>query len=351
MSGTSLDGVDLAFCSFDESNNQMNYKVLYTKAVDYSDEWKTTLQQLPSASAKEFVATDHRYGRYVGQLIKVFCDEIGERPDAIASHGHTIFHEPALGYTSQIGNPNEIYAACGVPVIADFRSLDVAFGGTGAPLVPIGDQLLFGGCPCINLGGIANLSYFTEGNVVAFDVSPFNLLFNYIANQNGTAYDKGGELASQGKVDDELLSILEQAPYYKEKLPKSLDKTWVEQHFFPLLDRSKSSLVDKQRTIVTHLVNRLAHEIRGIQHDNSKSILITGGGAHNTFFIEQLKKQVHQELMVPERQLVDFKEALIFAFLGYRKITGRFNVLSNVTGATQNVVSGVVVGYDNMFNN
>ena len=342
MSGTSLDGIDLAFCSFSRPDNELRYEVLHTKAINYSEEWKTTLQQLPFASAKEFIATDHRYGKYIGQLIDQFCNEINKRPDAIASHGHTIFHEPTLGYTSQIGNPNAIYAQCEIPVIADFRSLDVAFGGTGAPLVPIGDQLLFPGYICVNLGGIANLSYM-EHDVTAFDVSPFNLLLNHIANQNGTTYDENGRLSATGEVNKNLLSALEKTSYYKESHPKSLDKTWVEQHFFPLIAESRCNLADKQRTIIQHLVIRLDKELKKAQEKRRQPVLITGGGAHNIFFIEQLKARATYEIIVPDTKTVDFKEALIFAFLGYRKLTHQYNILAKVTGASKNVIGGVMI--------
>jgi anhydro-N-acetylmuramic acid kinase len=343
MSGTSLDGVDLAFCSFDEVGNQLNYKILHTKAIDYSTEWKQKLQQLPQASAKEFVATDHEFGRYLGDLIKEFCHETQVMPAAIGSHGHTIFHEPQLGYTSQIGNPNAIYGQCEIPVIADFRSLDVAFGGIGAPLVPIGDQLLFANHICVNLGGIANLSYFKNEKAVAYDVSPFNLLLNEIARQIGQTYDKGGQFASTGEVDSLLFKQLNDVAYYEQYLPKSLDKSWVEQVFFPLINNSVISLADKQRTIIEHLVVQLNQELTKAVTETNQAVLFTGGGTHNSFFIERLKQIACYEIVVPNKEVIDFKEALIFAFLAYRKLTNQYNVIAQVTGATKNVISGVVV--------
>ena len=343
MSGTSLDGVDLALCQFNEQNDKLKHKILYTKTIPYSDEWIDRLQNLTSASAREYVATDHAYGKYLGLLIKEFCQNINQKADYIGSHGHTIFHEPNLGYTAQIGNPTAIYAQCETPVIADFRSMDVQYGGTGAPLVPIGDQILFKNHICVNLGGIANLSYFKEGESVAYDISPFNILLNYIAQQTGQTYDKDGQIGSKGIVNVPLLQKLNNCKYYKKSFPKSLDKTWIENYFFPIINNFKIPLEDKQRTIVEHLMEQIHNRLKQAHDFTNQKVLFTGGGTHNLFFMNALQKRACYNIIIPSKELIDFKEALIFAFLAYRKTQNKHNVLAQVTGAKKNVSSGVLI--------
>ena len=343
MSGTSLDGVDLAYCQFDEQNNQLSYKILFTKAISYSAEWLEKLQHLTNATAREYVATDNAYGKYLGTLIHSFCDEIGRKADFIASHGHTIFHEPELGYTAQIGNPNAIYAQCETPVIADFRSLDVQYGGTGAPLVPLGDQLLFKNHICLNLGGIANLSYFDKGQPVAYDICPFNLLLNHIANKEGLEYDNNGGIASRGNINEELLEQLNECPYYLKNSPKSLDKSWVENYFFPIIDNINITLEDKQRTIIEHVTEQINTSLKAAHNITQEKVFFSGGGTHNSFFIETLQSVANYEIDIPTKEIIDYKEALIFAFLAYRKIQNKHNTLAQVTGATKNVTAGVLV--------
>ncbi len=344
MSGTSLDGIDLAFCQFNEQKDGLTYKILHTKAISYATSWSKKLQNLTNATAKEFVATDNAYGVLLGKEIAKFCKEINKKPHLIASHGHTIFHEPQLGYTAQIGNPNAIYAQCEIPVFADFRSLDVQYGGNGAPLVPIGDQLLFSNHICVNLGGIANLSYFKNEIPVAYDVSPFNLLLNQIARQTGQTYDKGGQLASKGTIHQPLLDKLNQTPYYKQAFPKALDKSWVEDFFFPLINDFEISLADKQRTLIEHLAEQMNNELEKASTQTQQSVLFTGGGTHNDFFISCLKAKASYEIIIPSKEIIDYKEALIFAFLGYRKLKNQHNILAQVTGASKNTIGGVLVG-------
>jgi anhydro-N-acetylmuramic acid kinase len=342
MSGTSLDGVDLALCQFDEKNGEVSYNILHTKSVSYSDYWLKTLQKLTEASAREYVATDNAYGKYLGELVRFFSDEVGIQADFIGSHGHTIFHEPDKGYTAQIGNPNAIYAQCEIPVIADFRSLDVQYGGTGAPLVPVGDQELFKNYICVNLGGIANLSFSRNKETIAYDISPFNLLFNHIAKQRGLRYDDSGTIASEGIIYQPLLDKLNDCPYYKKKYPKSLDKSWVEDYFFTLIDDFEISEEDKQRTIAEHLTVQINNSLKEAYKVTKQPILFTGGGTHNTFFIDLLKKKAGFEIIIPSRETIDFKEALIFAFLAYRKLHHKDTVLAQVTGATRNTCGGVL---------
>lgn len=338
MSGTSLDGVDLAFCQFNEVDGKLNYQILHTKAIDYDGYWKNTLQNLVNVSAKEFVEVDAFYGEYLGILISNFMNEIGMKSDLIASHGHTIFHEPQAGFTTQIGNANAIYAKCEVPVVSDFRSLDVQLAGTGAPLVPLGDQLLFG-TACVNLGGIANLSYQKNGKTIAYDISPFNLLLNHLAKKFGQEYDKGGEIASKGTINQNLLDDLNRTDYYNQPFPKSLDKSWVEKYFFSLIDSYSISIEDKMRTLVEHIVTQINSNL-----SNVKKVLFTGGGTHHAFFINRLKDIAAYEIEIPSDEIIDYKEALIFAFLGLRRLQNKANVLREVTGALSDNIGGSLVG-------
>ncbi len=333
MSGTSLDGVDFALCRFTSDNK---FELIQAKTIAYPSSWLLKLEGSIDLSGKDLIALDHEYGRYLGELISDFTKSCKEPIDLISSHGHTVFHEPQNGFTLQIGNINDIYAHTNIPVINDFRSLDVSASGTGAPLVPIGDLILFPNRVCLNLGGIANISYQSNSQMIAYDVCPFNLLLNHYAQELGFLFDKDGELAKSGEVNLSLLEKLERIEFYKEPLPKSLDKSWIQKTYIPLIDQFDISVVDKLKTIIIHYLNRLnALNIK-------EKWLVTGGGANNKFFVDLLQEK--KELEVINCDLIDFKEAIIFAFLGLRRLQNQPTTLKSVTGAQQDIVSGVVLG-------
>lgn len=340
MSGTSLDGLDIAFCEFSREGNRWQYQVVEAETIEYEAEWKERLAKLDHGSALEFATADTAYGHLLGRLTRAFMERTGLVPDFIASHGHTIFHQPALGLTSQIGKGPAIAAETGLPVISDFRSLDVALGGQGAPLVPIGDRLLFGDYTfCLNLGGFANISTERDGRRVAWDICPVNIVMNRLASAAGYAYDPGGEIAASGIVDDQLLSSLNELPYYRMSAPKSLGKEWTDEQVRPLLDRSGLRVADLLATWSEHAARQIAAAAAAAP---GNTMLVTGGGAFNTHLIERIGHHTASRLILPDPLIIGFKEALIFALLGLLRHLGENNCLSSVTGASRDSCGGVI---------
>lgn len=349
MSGTSLDGIDLALCDI----NEQGYKVLSAETVPYLAEWKQRLSTLEKASAYEYALANVELGHLFGRTINRFL-EGKERPEAIASHGHTIFHQPHLGLTTQIGDGDAIAAETGLPVVSNFRTLDVALGGQGAPLVPIGDELLFGEYDaCLNLGGIANISFRYEvggrrSERVAFDICPCNMALNRLAAILGYPFDKGGSNARSGEVHTCLLHDLDALEYYTQKGPKSLGKEWFVEQFWPLVKDylgvvpSLSHTRDALATVTSHIAIQIA---RVVERQQIKTLLVTGGGAWNSYLLEIMDKYCPEvKITVPDPLIVNYKEALIFALLGYLRLTEKVNTLSSVTGAKCDSIGGNISG-------
>ncbi len=338
MSGTSLDGVDLCYIKF-EVSDQYNFEILKAATFSYSDAWLSKLRHAFSSGNSDLQQIDIEYGEYLGNLINSFIKENSiDRIDFIASHGHTIFHKPEQGVTLQIGDGKTIAAITSQKVIYDFRTQDVQLGGQGAPLVPIGDQLLFADYAyCINFGGFANISFEKDGERIAFDICPVNIVMNHYVNQLGLSYDDKGQLASTGEIHDELFRKLNELEFYSQPYPKSLGLEWVLENIFPLIDNYHLEIVDVLRTFVEHVAVQVAKIIK----EDSK-ILVTGGGVFNTFLMQRITFYTGQEIVLPNNELIDFKEALIFAFLGLLRLQGKINVLSSVTGASKDHSSGVI---------
>lgn len=340
MSGTSLDGVDIAFCTFDFREGKWEYTIAEAETIPYSNEWKKRLSDLENRNALEFATTDAEYGHYLGKITHTFHQKYKLRPDFIASHGHTIFHQPLSKFTSQIGKGSAIAAETGFPVVCDFRSTDVALGGQGAPLVPVGDRLLFARYTyCLNLGGFANISYKESCSRIAFDICPANIVLNYLASFLDKDFDENGKLAASGNPDPELLEALNNLEFYHRLPPKSLGKEWVISEIHPLLQRSGISLSDKLSTYVEHIAIQVAGALTS---SPSSTLLITGGGALNGFLIERIRALTGIELVVPDPLTINFKEALIFAFLGVLRWRGEINCLKSCTGASHDNVGGAI---------
>ena len=338
MSGTSLDGVDLAYCIFDKKQGKWEFDIIKSISIEYDPRWKQRLIEAPKLSAEDLVKLDFEYGEYLGKLVSAFIIRQRLKPTLIASHGHTIFHNPAQGYTLQIGKGSAIAAQTNCPVINDFRSQDIALGGQGAPLVPIGDQLLFSQYDaCLNLGGVANISTIKDNNRVAWDISFCNMPMNYLMQEFGKDYDFEGEFAAKGSVDNELLKELNTIEYYKLSNPKSLGREQFEDYILPMLNSHNLSTYDKLSTWVEHIAIQIASNF-----NDSKRVLITGGGALNKYLIERISANTKAELIIPQEQLIEQKEALIFAFLGVLKMEGEINTLSSVTGAAKDHCAGVI---------
>ncbi len=342
MSGTSLDGLDIAFCEFSEKKGQWKYRIVHATTFNYPTEWKKRLSDAMTADALTLAELDKDLGLLIGEALKIFIKEVNQSPDFIASHGHTVFHNPASFYTTQIGNGECIAARLGIPVINDFRSIDVAKGGQGAPLVPIGDKLLFSGYDfCLNLGGIANISFDNaELRRVAFDIAPCNMALNYLAAKQNLEFDDGGEVAASGEINLELLEKLNGLEYYWQTGNKSLGREWFEKHFLPLLQESVISNRDKMATVTEHIALQIA---KVTAKKPRKNMLITGGGAYNTYLVERIRESVSEEVIIPGKQLIDFKEALIFAFLGVLRTREEINILSSVTGAKSDSCAGKII--------
>jgi anhydro-N-acetylmuramic acid kinase len=340
MSGTSLDGLDLALCHFTKPDTGWDYKVIAAATFPYKKDLQERLVKAIELSAYEFVKLDTDLACFMARTINTFLSKQEILPDFIASHGHTTFHQPAIGITSQIGNGAILAAHTGITTVCDFRTIDVALGGQGAPLVPIGDELLFGQYDaCLNLGGFSNISFRKDGRRIAFDISPCNMALNYLANRLDMPYDRNGETARKGRIDTILLHKLNSLDFYSRTGAKSLGKEWFDTVFRPCLDESTSSTEDKLRTLTEHIVTQLAMASHG---KDGEKMLITGGGACNTFLIERLSQFGNKEIVIPDAQTIDFKEAIIFAFLGVLRIRGEINCLRDVTGARINSCGGAV---------
>lgn len=346
MSGTSLDGLDIAYCKFEKNDEKWNYEILEAETIPYPSDISKYLKESIALSGINLRTIDLKLGYWMGEQVRVFINKYLVRAQFVSSHGHTIFHQPDNGLTLQIGDINALHAACDLPVVGDFRTLDVMKGGQGAPLVPAGDQLLFPEFDiCLNLGGIANLSYYNaESSRIAYDVSVCNLLLNKLAESEGFDYDEDGKMAASGTRNQDLLKQLNAIDYYKNPAPKSLGLEQIEDEIFPLFKKSSDKNANLLATAAEHIAEQISHSIKS--HIDNGKVLITGGGARNRFLIESLKDKLSHQIeiaAVPEK-LVDYKEALLFAFLGVLNLRNETNVFSSVTGANSNSISGVRVG-------
>jgi len=341
MSGTSLDGIDLCLTEFKRINDEWAYAIIATSTIKYSNEWEEELRNIESKSAVDLVELDYKYGTFLGAIAAKFLSEKKQHVDAIASHGHTIFHQIEKGFTYQLGHGTSIAAVSGVKTVTDFRSLDVALGGQGAPLVPFGDENLFHSyAACVNLGGIANMSFKKNGERIAFDVCACNMVLNHFMKKyKQSEFDFNGAYSKTGKLVPKLLSELNEFEFFKLVGPKSLGKEWVFEHIIPLIESSKETLEDKLFTFTKHIAYQVASTLKS--NDISNNILFTGGGSKNKFLVEMLKAEGLQ-FELPSVEMIDFKEALIFAFLGLKRIIKETNTLKSVTGASKNSCGGAV---------
>jgi anhydro-N-acetylmuramic acid kinase len=339
MSGTSLDGLDLCLCRFEQHDTEWNYAIIAADTMAYPEHISSRLAGAQYMSALELVRFHSEYGRYVGQQAKQFIAKQSVKPELIASHGHTIFHQPGDGFTFQIGSGAHIAIESGIDTVCDFRTNDVAAGGQGAPLVPIGDRYLFGQYDyCLNLGGFANISYEEKKRRIAYDICPVNYVINHYIRTTGKNYDNRGESAAKGAIHQELLEALNRLDFYQQQGPKSLGREWVEQNIFPLMDNCKLSLEDKLSTFCEHVAMQIGCRISA----NKTKMLVTGGGVFNTFLMSRIEAHSVAAIHLPGTVTINFKEALIFAFLGCLYAANQPNCLASVTGAQGDVVGGAM---------
>lgn len=342
MSGTSLDGLDLAIVKLNVINDNWSYEILGSESLEYSEGWRHKLKNAFSLDNINLDSLDAEFGDFIGESINNLTARQNIIPDFIASHGHTVFHQPDKGITLQIGNAEAIYEQTNIPVINNFRALDVSLGGQGAPLVPIGDRLLFHEYKyCLNLGGIANISFEKKSERHAFDICPFNMSLNYLTMQLGLPFDEGGKLAQSGDLDANLFKQLNDISYCNASPPKSLGYEEFIEFWKPALDKSKASIINKLYTVVEHCAYQIGKSINSM----SDSVLVTGGGAYNGYFISRLKEISDNEIVVPIDTLIEFKEAIVFALLGALKFRGESNCLASVTGARENNSGGELYGF------
>ncbi len=340
MSGTSLDGLDIAYCSFSEQDGNWSYEIAAASCISYDDHWRKRLSTAHDLAGLELTAMDTDLGRFIAQQVNLFLEERSlPAPDLIASHGHTVFHRPERGFTLQVGSGTQIASGTGITTVSDFRSLDVALGGQGAPLVPIGDRMLFGHYgACLNLGGFSNVSFESDGERMAMDICPVNIILNPLAQKLGQAFDRGGALAAQGQVLPELLLDLDALDVYQSEKRPSLSREWTETSVWPLMP-TYADPIDLLRTVTEHAARQMA---RVLNSTGAADVLVTGGGAYNSFLMERLASQCKATPKLPDAQLIAFKEALIFALLGVLRLRGEANVLRSVTGASRDSCSGAV---------
>lgn len=340
MSGSSLDGIDLVDVEFWNDGN-WQFEIIARDNYDYDAEWKKALSDAFYMTQEQLKDLDLQYGKYLGQVTKEFIDKYHLNPEIVASHGHTIFHRPKQHYTLQIGNGQALADACGIKVINDFRTEDVLKGGQGAPLVPIGDKLLFSDYPiCLNIGGIANISYDVNGKRIAYDICIANQALNFLAGLKGMPFDRDGLIARSGNIDEELLSKLNNDAFYAQKYPKSLGREFFEEKIKPLLE-NRDDVADMMTTVVEYIAIQIGASADAHVGDRQK-LLITGGGAKNTYLVERIQAYTKHQAFVPADDIIDYKEALVFAFLGLLRSRNEINVLCSVTGAESDSCSGKI---------
>jgi anhydro-N-acetylmuramic acid kinase len=338
MSGTSLDGLDLAVCTFVEKDGLWSYRMLYTETVPYNGEWTRKLSRSQFLSGTDLLMLDGEYAQFIAEQALSAIGNAGIKVELIASHGHTVFHRPEASFTYQLGNPQVIASCAGIPTVGDFRQVDMLHGGQGAPLVPAGDELLFGEYDyCLNLGGFANISYKQEGKRLARDVCPANIVLNRFARELDLPFDRDGKAGQAGNPSQEMLERLNAIPYYHAGGPGSLAREWLETDFLPRVEEFCLPVTDVLSTLCEHISIQVSRQIK-----RRSRVLLTGGGAYNKYLVERIIHHSQSEIVVPSPELVEFKEALVFAFLGLLRYQGKINCFASVTGADRNTCCGVL---------
>ena len=345
MSGTSLDGLDLVYCYIWLEEESWNFEIKKTKSIPYSPGMQDKLKNSIFLSADKLLIFHNSYGTWLGEQAKTFIIENDLEVDAIASHGHTTHHQPENGLTFQIGSGQHLSNISGRKVVCDFRTNDVALGGQGAPLVPIGDQLFFGEFDfCLNLGGISNISFEKDGQRIAYDIGLANMILNHITRQNGLDYDEGGQSAKSGTVNTEMLDKLNALEYYTLPIPKSIGYEWFVKEVVPIVNHTEDSMPNLLCTSVHHICEQVASQIKAHCIKPKNSLFASGGGALNNFLVETLREKLGDaiEVDLKDKQLIEFKEAVVFSLMGVLRLENRINVLRSDTGAKRDSSSGVI---------
>ncbi len=345
MSGTSLDGLDLAYCHIKPGKAAWQYELKEVQSMGYSPDLREQLKNAIFLDGEKLLHLHNQYGRWLGEQARRFIKEHKLDVDYISSHGHTSHHQPQKGLTFQLGSGQHLALASGHTTVCDFRTLDVALGGQGAPLVPIGDRLFFGEYDfCLNLGGISNVSFELKGERIAYDIGLANMILNYLCRNTDRGFDEDGALARSGSIIPSLFNRLNNLEYYALPYPKSTGYEWFLQEVVPLIENTEGPLEDLLHTAIIHICEQICLQLEPHISGRGRTLLVTGGGALNIYLLEVLQKRLPKgiELVVPHKRLIEFKEALVFALMGALRMEGKTNVLGSVTGARSDSSSGVV---------
>jgi anhydro-N-acetylmuramic acid kinase len=352
MSGSSLDGLDIAYCEFKGEKQTWTYDILTTSYVPYPTRWRLRLANLTLQNAITYMKTHAFFGHYLGELVSDFVSEqkIDDEVDFIASHGQTIFHQPENKMTSQIGDGAAIAAVTGLPVVYDFRLADVAHGGQGAPIVPIGDRILFHDYShCLNLGGIANISFKAPGNrMVGYDICSVNGLLNALSEELELPYDDNGNISASGEISAGLLEDMNSSWYFEKEYPKSLNGGWLMKMLMPMVKRANLPTKDKLATACEHIAIQIGREVNRIylnehvDRADAHQMLVTGGGAFNGYLVQRIRHHCPIPVDVPNEELIKFKEAIVMGLIGVLRVENQVNCLADVTGATRDTIGGVI---------
>jgi anhydro-N-acetylmuramic acid kinase len=347
MSGSSMDGLDIAYCTFEEIGGKWSYQINSAECIPFDAEWKQTLQQLTSLTAKDLILAHTNFGRWMGHAILDFITkhDLEHKVHLIASHGHTVFHAPDQHMTFQLGDGATLAALTKLPVVSDLRNMDIALDGQGAPIVPIGESYLWKEYSCfLNIGGISNISLRIQNESIAFDICPANRVLNVLVNDLNLPYDNHGEQAAKGTIHQDILNELNTLSYYQKPFPKSLANEFGTEIVLPILQNSNCSVQDKLATMCEHIAIQIKRvfEENHIEHEK---LLITGGGALNTYLISRIQYHLNDyniEVVLPDETTLQYKEALVMGLIGILRWREEVNVLSSVTGASRSSVGGAL---------
>jgi len=351
MSGSSLDGLDLAYCRFTETNNQFDWELLLGETMPLSETWQARLAHLPTQNAMTFARTHVYLGHFIAECVNQFIAKHNiDQLDFLASHGHTIFHNPDKRFTSQIGCGSAIAAITGYPVINDFRMQDIAINGEGTPIAPAADRYLFAEYDfCLNIGGIANITSLLQDNPIAYDIAPANQLLNFLAAQLGMPYDLNGQIAASGTLLPDLLMQLQDFEYYQSPPPKSISNEWIATQVIPILASFDASTEDKLHTTTHFIAHQISKNVVQLTKYKPKSgyrLMVAGGGSNNQYLIESIQslfpQKLNLELIVPPKETIDFKEAILMGLMGVLRVLNRPNCFSSVTGAQFDTIGGAI---------
>ncbi|NKI32806.1 anhydro-N-acetylmuramic acid kinase [Croceivirga thetidis] len=345
MSGTSLDGLDMALCHLWKDGDKWDFEIKTAKTITYPEWLYGFLADAVNLSSQAHDTLHETFGTWSGEEAKQFIIEKNLEVDFIASHGHTSHHRPNLGLTFQLGEGQHLANASGHKVICDFRTKDVKLGGEGAPLVPIGDELLLSEYDfCLNLGGISNMSFKKNDERKAFDIGLANMPLNYITKKINLPYDEDGKLAKKGNLDNGLLSALNALAYYKLPYPKSTGYEWFKLEVAPLIEKSSAPINDLLHTFIEHNCFQIKEAIKKEKTTKNSKMLVTGGGALNSYYVSVLKRHLEGlvEVVIPPKKFIEYKEALVFSLMGTLRELNEINVLKSVTGAKEDSCSGEI---------